>query len=113
MGSILFLPNQPIIPATALTADITGDMVNVGHFTKAGFQVVWAGLTGTVNATVSLQVSNDNVNWDNATTTITLSGTSGNDCVAVSDIYFSYCRAVVAKNNVTGGTISVTATFKE
>lgn len=113
MGYATFLPNQTIIPVTDFTADITGDRFNVGHYNSAGFQFIWKNLTGTVNATVVLQVSNNAEDWDNITTTMTLSGANGTDCVTVSEIPYAYCRAVCTKNNVTGGTIEVLATFKE
>jgi hypothetical protein len=112
MTTVLYDANNLILDHE-LTASVNSDAYVLTYFTKIGLHIIWTGLSGTIDATVSVQGSNDATNWDNLVTTVTLSGANGNDLVLVSDAYCSYYRVKVIKNSVLGGNLKVIATLKE
>ena len=101
-----------LISTAAFTADIASNPVPLCQYKNVGVHIVWTSLSGTVNATVAVQGSNDAQNWDNLATAVTLSGSSSNDLVLLDDCFCSYMRVVATKNNVTGGALEITATLK-
>jgi len=109
----MYEANKVIIPATVWDANITSTVFAAAQYSKIGMQIIWASLTGTIDGSVVLQVSNDGTNFDNAHTPVVVSGVGGNDAVALDNIFFGYYRVVATKNNVTGGTVSVIVTAKE
>lgn len=104
--------NISLISTATFNADIASDPLPLCQYKNVGVHIVWTSLSGTVNATVSVQGSNDAQNWDNLATAITLSGSSSNDLVLLNNCFCSYLRVVAAKNNVTGGALEITATLK-
>jgi hypothetical protein len=109
----MYEANKVIIPATVWNANVTSTVFPAGQYSKVGMQIIWTSLTGTLDGSVVLQVSNDGTNFDNAHTPVVVSGASGNDAVALDNIFFAYYRVVATKNNVTGGTVAVICTLKE
>jgi hypothetical protein len=71
------------------------------------------GTTGTVDASFDIYVSNDGSNWDAASTTITVTTASGNKCVGIEDIVFTYIKISVTNGGVVSGTVKCTGTFRE
>jgi hypothetical protein len=108
----MYNANKTLISTATFNADIVSDVFPLCQFKNVGVQIVWTSLSGTVNATVAVQGSNDAMNWDNLATAVTLSGSSSNDLVLLDNCFCSYLRVVATKNNVTGGSIVVIATFK-
>jgi hypothetical protein len=113
MGHTVLYDANKLILDHELTVSVNTDPLVLAHFTKIGAHVIWTGLSGTIDATVSIQGSNDGTNWDNLVTAVTLSGANGNDLVLISDAYCSYYRARVVKNSVLGGNLKVIVTLKE
>ena len=111
-NNAMYNANESMIYTSTFNADIVSDALPLRQFKNVGVHIVWTSLSGTVNATVSVQGSNDAQNWDNLATAITLSGSSSNDLVLLNNCFCSYLRVVAAKNNVTGGSLVVTATLK-
>jgi hypothetical protein len=72
------------------------------------------GSQGTIDASVSISVSNDSTHWDEITgLAFDIDTSSGNSCVAVEDVFFAYIKLDVAHNSVTDGSLDVSATYKE
>lgn len=80
---------------------------DVIRFNTASVQAVWSGLTGTVDGTVKVQVSNDCTNWtDKSGASVTLSGAAGTDLISIANLTEACLRLVYTKNQITGGTIT-------
>lgn len=76
---------------------------------KATFQATVTG-TGAVSATVTIEYSNDNVNWCSTVGgTVTLSGTTSSSDGFTSDSPWKYCRANVTAISGTNATVQVYA----
>lgn len=112
MANVLYLANQSLIAPIAWTSNRSTGLVPMTQYEDIGLQIVWASLTGTLDGTVTVSVSNDGSNWDTVGTPTTISSASGNKCIAIENVFFSYVKVEATKNNITGGTISVSATFK-
>lgn len=110
--SLETIANQTLLAATTFTADTASAKFALTTFGEIGIQIVWTGLTGTINGTYVVQYSNDGTNWDNATTPIAFSGANGNDCLPFENAFFNYVRISCAVGGITGGTISASITLK-
>lgn len=79
-----------------------------GYDINRTFQATVAG-TGAVTATVVFQVSNDQVGWlDDASSTVTLSGTTTASGGFTSNAAWAYVRARVTAISGTGATVTCT-----
>lgn len=112
MSNILYLANQSLIAAVAWSANRDSGLIPMTQFTGIGLQIIWDSLTGTLDGVVTVYVSNDGTNWDAIGTPTTISSATGNQCIGIEDVFYTYVKVVATKNNVTGGTISVIGTFK-
>lgn len=92
--------------AVVADANRTSTAIDLMKYNFAAFQLVWASLTGSVDATFKVQVSNDNTNWADRGSATTLSGASGNAVIVVGDLAERYARVVFTKNSVSGGTLT-------
>jgi hypothetical protein len=117
-----------ILRAVAAGADRTSDDVvdslslgrpcEVALYFSASVQVVWAALTGTINGILSIECSDDGVNWKpklnpTVAAAITVSGASGQDTISFDqNVTERYYRAKWTKTGVTGGTITCLFTAK-
>lgn len=118
--SITYGPKKLLRSATAganhvssdnLDALTIGRAVDLALYTSASVQLIWSGLTGTINGVLTVEVSDDGTNWDTkkiggSDATITVSGAAGNDTLSLDGIVTErYYRVNWAKNLVTGGTL--------
>ncbi len=94
-----------------LTANTTGALTPISSNSAWSVQLVWSGATGTVNATVYIEVSNDGVNYTTYASNSykTISGASG---VWYYDqgsngMAWRFIRARYVKNGCTSATIKV------
>jgi hypothetical protein len=72
------------------------------------------GSNGVIDGDVAFSVSNDGTNWDEITTiAFNIATVSGNACVAVEDVFFTYMKVDVGHGTLTSGTVKILATFKE
>jgi hypothetical protein len=110
--SVMYNANTTVINE-AFTANLTSATLPLAQFDKMGVHIVWASLTGTIDATVEVQGSNDATNWDNLASAVTLSGANGNDLVMINNAFCSYYRIKATKNSVLGGNLLVIVTLKE
>jgi len=79
-------------------------------------QVVWAGLTGTLDGTIQLQGSNDGENFDNlpGVSSATLSTASGSQSFRKDKYDFKYFRVLFTKNNLSNtGTLKILLNIKK
>ena len=98
----------------SLDALCIGRSCDIALYNFASVQLIWSGLTGTLNGVLSVEVSDDNINWnpkmDIAATpaafAITVSGASGNKSISIDNTTERYYRVNWAKTGVTGGTIT-------
>ncbi len=98
------------ISTDSLDAACIGRSCDLALYNVASMQLIWSGLTGTINGTLTFEVSDDGVNWDTkkiggSDAVITVSGAAGNDVLSSVEITERYARANWAKVGVTGGTI--------
>lgn len=96
-----------ILPSVGTTTTVTGS----GMYKDAPFSAFQATVvgTGTVTATVILDVSNDNTYWcATPLATITLSGTTSNADGFTTQAPFKYVRARITAISGTGATVYVT-----
>lgn len=84
------------------------------RFHVASFHLIWASLTGSVDGTVKIQVSNDGTNWvDKSGASINLSGASGNDLISLTTVTENFYKVVYTHNSISGGTMTGYCTAKE
>ncbi len=75
----------------------------------------WASLTGTLDATAKVQVSNDDgTTWDDVSgASLTIASANGHDTISLNGVLTEEkCRLVYTHNNVSGGTINCYAILK-
>ena len=116
MGTIKFNANNEVIQTSLFVTNQSTGPLAMAHFSKVGFQLVWDSLyaLSTIDASVSISVSNDATHWDEITgLAFDIKTSSGNSCVAVEDVFFAYIKLDVAHNSVTAGSLNVSATYKE
>ena len=78
--------------------DISGSsIISVG--------LVWAGLTGTLDAVVSLEQSNDGVNWEDMGISHVLNTAGGSKILSDTTFSGKQIRAVLTVNGCTGGNL--------
>lgn len=95
------------------TSSATGDSHTLGYPSDMGLAVMgsvqcdWTSLTGTINATAQVNVSDDGgANWNaKSGGTITLSGASGTGYVAFAQTPEQLYQVVYTAGGVTGGTV--------
>lgn len=94
---------------SALTVkDTTYTLTMDGNY-RWGFQLVWTGGTGTLDGTVTIQVSNyPTTNFVTYATnsTTTLSSAAGNWTFEDTGLTWKYWRVEIVDNNMTGGTLN-------
>lgn len=81
--------------------------IDIGLLRYMSFQCVWASLTGSVDATVKLQASNDaGVDWtDKLSAVLALAGASSSGEVSLVNATEQLYRLVYTANSVNGGTL--------
>lgn len=110
--SVQYVANTTILDAT-LDQNLATSALPVTFYKHICVQVIWTSLTGTIDALIEVQGSNDATNWDNLTSGVTLSGANGNDLIMIDNAFCSYYRVKATKNNVTGGNLKAIVTMKE
>lgn len=88
---------------------------NFSNKNNWSLQVVWAGLTGTLDGTIQLQGSNDGVNFDNlsGTSSLSLSSANGSGSFRKDKFDFKYFRVLFTKNNLNNaGTLKMLLNIK-
>lgn len=93
-------------------ASVLGKAVDVGLCTTGSFQVTWAGLTGTIDATAQLFCSDNGTNWDEKSDAngdpvlITLAGAADTEVISLNGVLSeTFYKVVYTPNGVTGGTV--------
>lgn len=122
--SIAYGPKKIIRAAGAGSNQLSDDSGNpnaigracdISLYSIASIQVIWSGLTGTLDGVLSIEASDDGINWDVKTievagvvvdAKITVSGAAGNDTISIDKATERYYRARWTKNGVTGGLIT-------
>ncbi len=99
---------------TLLNAESAGSSTNslsVSILNNLNYCVAinWSGLSGTLNATATLQASLDGTVWVTApgSSAVTLNSASGAAMLNVTDATYKFFRVAYAAGGVTGGTYSV------
>lgn len=128
--SISYGPKKIIRAAGAGSNQISDDNANpnalgrsfdLSLYNFASVQLIWSGLTGTLDGVLSIEVSDDNTNWDTKTiqvagavvdAKITVSGAAGNDTISIDLVTERFYRARWTKNGVTGGLVTCLITAK-
>jgi hypothetical protein len=87
-------PYDYIILEDLVSADIASMSVVTQHFTFVSYQLLV--LDGNLTGTITLQVSNDNVNWVDATNTIESFSGVTNGIVEVSDVCVGFVRVFIS-----------------
>ena len=109
--SITYAPRKIIADLGAGT-DRTSSVSDLSLYNVASVQLTWIGLTGTPNGVLTVEVSDDGVNWDTkklssgSDATITVSGAAGTDVLSIENVTEKFYRTKWAKTGVTGGTIA-------
>jgi hypothetical protein len=108
----------PINAASAFAADITSSAITTDGARTGSLHCKWASIGGTPNATFAFEVSNDaGVSWvTKPSTTITMSGTSGQDLISLDSnkVTESLYRVKYTKTGVTTtGSVSCFVLFKD
>lgn len=97
---MLHQKNFQLVSAGSLGADYTSPSVDLTVYYGASLQAVWTG--GSANGTLSLQVSNDGVNWSDLTgSDIAVSG-AGNFTWDLTQTNVAYVRIIFAYTSGTG-----------
>ena len=122
--SIAYGPKKIIRAAGAGSNQLSDDGANpnaIGRacdlslYNFASVQLIWSGLTGTLDGVLSIEVSDDGTNWDTKTiqvagvtvdAKITVSGAAGNDSISIDLLTERYYRARWTKTGVTGGLVT-------
>lgn len=104
-------------PISAVDAnnDYSSAAINTDSATSGSFHCTWAGLTGTLDGTFTVEVSNDGgTSWVEKTgADITVSGDAGGDVISLNGVVTeNKYRIVWADNNVSAGTVNCYAVFK-
>ncbi len=105
-----------VFSAVTAGADHNSASVDSSSSLYGSYQCVWAGLTGTVNANVSAQVSADSgTSWDNLSgASMTFTGASGHSTVLISGVLTTpLVRLAYTHGTVSGGTVSCYLALKE
>jgi hypothetical protein len=100
-------------------AKAAGSTFKMEGATHASFQVIWAGLGGTLDGELVIEVSNvqtpsSDSDWvEKSAGTVTLSTTSGSEMLSLNGIVTEeHYRVRYIPNNVTSGTVTVYARAK-
>ena len=95
--------------STTVSATTAGAAFDLSYATSATFQVTWASLTGTLDAEVTIEASNDGTNWvERPGASLVLASASGTDIIALNGTAMErYYRIHYDQNNVSGGTVTV------
>ena len=100
------------IAPIAMGANIASAALDATPYLNLSIQYVWAGATGTINATVQGQVSNDGVNFVNYLTPVPVSGASGTafldlgGAASASEFNARFYRVNYTAGTTTGGTLT-------
>lgn len=103
------------INAITASADYTGAAINAGTALNASFQCSWASLTGSLDGTFQVEVSNNSgTNWTTkSAAAITVSGATGADMISLNGVVTEESYHIKwTHNNVSGGTVNCYAVFK-
>lgn len=104
-----------ILNAVNAGVDQTSVSIECDSATYASFQFSWAGLTGTLDAVVQIQVSDSNgIFWDDKTGAVYMIATAdGSQSISLNNVVTSdKIRLAYIATGVTGGTFSAYATVK-
>jgi hypothetical protein len=103
------------INALPARADHTSTVIDTSDVLYMSAQIVWASLTGTLDATIKMEVSNDGTNWvEKSSASFTLTTASGTDMLSLNGVVTEhYYRIKYTHGNVSGGTVSVYLVTKE
>ena len=93
---------KKIVDDTAITVSKNYESVQLDHIYGFSVHFVWASTTA--DATIQIQASNNNVNWDAiASASQVIANNSGNVLFNIPDVFYKYFRCVVT---VTSGTVT-------
>ena len=91
----------------ATEADHVLVLENTRHAKIFSCQLIWANLTGTLDAVIKLQGSNDNVNFEDLGSQKTLDTANGSAGLTDKEFPYEHCGIDIKKNGITGGTLTL------
>jgi hypothetical protein len=94
---------------TDAAEDRTSEKYEVGNHPYVSIHFIWAGLTGVLDAEVSMEVSNSGLDgeWEIKGSTTVISTADGKDFNSFNGVVTEqFVRAVYGANGVLGGTIT-------
>jgi len=103
-----------ILTSSSAATNQTSSEIETDSATWGSFQVNWASLTGTLDAVVQVEVSDDQVTWIPKTdATFTISTATGQNSISLNgSLTSAYVRVTYTATGVNGGTVSMYATVK-
>jgi hypothetical protein len=109
--AIIYVPaGCKFFDAVGAGADRVSDAVDTQLYNAASFQVNWSSLTGSVDGSVKVQVSNDlacSTCWvDKTGATFSLLGASGSDMISLSAVSERFYRVYYAHGSISGGALT-------
>lgn len=104
-----------IIKAGDMSANITSPWFAMPSEGRVAITAHWSGVTGTIDGTLSLQVSNDPTDsnsWVQASSQA-IAGANNDGNVHMWDLNYrvGYVRVVYTKGNISAGTLNVKGSF--
>jgi hypothetical protein len=106
--------NGPLFVNISAAANNQSVAIDNDSAVYGSFQFVWVGLTGTLDGVMQVEVSDDNVTWDEKTGAIyTIDSSDGSQSISLNGVLTAaYCRLRYYANGISGGTINAKATVK-
>jgi len=105
-----------VLETLASSVDATASFttgINIHNHDNAAFQVVWTGVDADT-ATIRMQGSNDNSNYENLTTNpTTMTSAADNHIFNVTDAAYHYLRLYYDDQSTSGGTITSVIALKK
>ena len=105
---------EKALASSSMGADFESDCADVDEVTVASVDILWSGNDGA--ATVSLQASNDKINWcDLEDTPCDITGSSGHQLIDLAQLQrfsYHYLRAKYEAGTSTTGIISIKTRLK-
>lgn len=98
--------------AVSAASDSNSAEIDMSNYRHIGVVVSAASLTGTLNGTVTIQVSNDNTIWADTTQTVTLDSANKVAPLSLSDMNYKYARIKFLHVGLATGTVTTKHVLK-
>lgn len=104
--------SQTIMNAVSAASNANSTSVEMLKYKSCGVIVSASSLTGTLDGTVKLQVSNDGSVWADTVHTATLDSANKVVALTMADMHHKHIRVQYTKNNISGGSLTATIVLK-